>query len=85
MQADAIPDWAVYIVMSPFFPLGFAVHQILGITQCITLLILIGWAIIRHMRKNNSLIKQLFEAYLITIIIPNIFVVFWGVITDPCL
>ncbi len=85
MQADAIPDWFIYILFTPFFPMGFAVHYILGIFQCILFVLILIWTIIICPRRKMPLLGSLLAVYGITIIIPNIAVVIWGIITDPCL
>ena len=85
MQADAIPDWFIYILGVPIFPLGFAVNNALGILQCSIMLIGIAWSIIMRIRQKKSLLKCILAVYVVSVIVPNIAVVVWGILTDPCL
>jgi len=38
MQADAIPDWAIYILLTPFFPIAGSIHISLGVLQGLMIL-----------------------------------------------
>ncbi len=88
MQADAIPDWFVYIICTPFIPLTGAIHIALFVIQCgaIFFAILKVRSILSD--KNMELRKRLIKTsvwYIVTMVLPNIVVVIWGIMTDPAL
>jgi len=85
MQADAIPDWAIYILFTPFVPLAGAIHIALGVLQVAAI---IGVLVRRLnlLRKHPAIKLRLFRSvYLPLLLLPNIAVVVWGVVTDPAL
>lgn len=81
IQADAIPDWAVYILVAPFVPIAGTIHYSLGVLQ-IGLLI---FAITDFSRKQPSVFNSLVRVYVFCLLVPNIAVVIWGIMTDPAL
>ena len=84
MQADAIPDWAIYILFTPFIPLAGFVHYGLGVAQCT--LIIAAWVRVVVGRRVDEMRLSFFRSvYLPFSLLPNVAVVIWGVVTDPAL
>jgi hypothetical protein len=85
MQADWIPDWVIYILLTPFVPIAGSVHISLGLLQTTVIL---GAAVRRMIlsRRHPELSLRLIRtAYLPFLLLPNIAVVIWGILTDPAL
>ena len=85
MQADAIPDWAIYILFAPFFPIAGFVHSSLGILQAIMIVGMAVWRSIASRRDPEQRARLIRMVYVPLLLIPNIAVVIWGVLTDPAL
>lgn len=84
MQADAIPDWGVYIVLAPFIPLAWVIHPVLGGLQGV--LIAGAWGrVVMSGRRPEDRPRFLGSVYLPFWFIPNVAVVIWGIATDPAL
>jgi hypothetical protein len=85
MQADAIPDWAIYILFTPFFPIGGFIHISLGILQAIMIVGIAVWRSIASRRDPEQRVRLIRMVYIPLLLIPNIAVVIWGILTDPAL
>ena len=82
MQADAIPDWAIYIFITPLFPLAGVIHVFWGVLQ---MLIILGVTVRRVVSSRNHSDIRLRFFLRVYLILPNIAVVIWGIMTDPAL
>ncbi len=85
MQADSIPDWAIYILLTPFVPIAGFVHYSLGILQII---ILIGATLKRlslSRKRPDHKLKLIRTVYFPFFLVLNTGVVVWGILTDPAL
>ena len=85
MQADAIPDWAIYILFTPFIPIAGFIHFALGLLQATAILGVVAWRLIRSRRQPENRPRLLRAAYLPFLLFPNVAVVIWGILTDPAL
>lgn len=84
MLADAIPDWVVYIVLSPFIPLAWVIDPVLGGVQGV--LIAGAWGRVVMSRPRPEARPGFWgSVYLPFWFIPNVAVVIWGIATDPAL
>lgn len=85
MQADAIPDWAIYIIFTPFVPIAGFVHFSLGVLQAAAILGVAARRLILSRRHAEDKPRLIRTAYIPFLLLPNIAVVVWGVLTDPAL
>ncbi len=85
MQADAIPDWAIYILFTPFVPIAGFIHFSLGILQAALILGVGARRLILSRRNSQHRARFIRTVYLPFLFLPNIGVVIWGVLTDPAL
>ena len=85
MQADAIPDWAIYILFTPFFPIAGFIHISLGVLQAIMIVGAAAWRFIASRTHPERKARLIRTVYLPLLLLPNIVVVIWGILTDPAL
>lgn len=83
MQADAIPDWAIYIIFMPFVPIAGLIHFSLGGLQAAAILGVGARRLIMsrtHPVDRRRLIRTVYFPFLL---LPNMAVVVWCILTDP--
>jgi hypothetical protein len=83
MQADAIPDWAIYILFTPFVPIAGFVHFSLGVLQTTAILGASARRLILSRRHQVCRPQWIRTAYLPFFLLPNIAVVVWSILSDP--
>lgn len=85
MQADGILDWVIFIVFTPFVPIAGFVHYSLGVVQATAILAAATWRLILSRTNPQDRPRLIRTAYLPFLLLPNITVVAWGILTDPAL
>ena len=85
MQADAIPDWAIYFLFAPFFPIAGAIHVALGYIQAGLMLGACIWRGALLRRSPEPRFRFFKTVYLPILLVTNALVVVWGILTDPAL
>jgi len=75
IQADAIPDWVIYILFTPFFPMAGFVHFSLGIIQVVVFLGMATRRWILTRGKDEGCARLFWTAYLPFFIVPNLVVI----------
>ena len=85
MQADAIPDWAIYLLLMPFVPIAGFVHFALGVFQTTVILGSAAGRLISVQRRLDTRARLLRTVYMPCLLLPNVAVVVWGILTDPAL
>ena len=81
-QADAIPDWAIYILVAPFIPLAGVVHYSLGVAQAFLLVSATVTRIFLSRRHSEAKLRLFRFVYFPFLLLPNIVVVIWGALSD---
>ena len=84
-QADAIPDWAVLAVLTPFVPVAGLVGPVPGILQGL----LLAASLVSHgigSRRHPGRVSRPFQTvYLSGLLAPNLACVVWEILRDPAL
>ena len=78
---DTIPDAFLYILLAPFIPIAGFIHISLGVLQIAAILIATTVRIIFVRTHPEGRVKLIQTVYLPCILLPNIGVVIWDILT----